>query len=91
MFKSNGIELNRNEIQAFLDLCKTNSKGYLSFGEFTDLYKNSSADELFRFFIKRARKLNSKLHGEGINCVYLPFNLSRLLEHMALKQRRETV
>ena len=91
MFKSNGIELNRNEIQAFLDLCKTNSKSYLSFGEFTDLYKNSSADELFRFFIKRARKLNSKLHGEGINCVYLPFNLSRLLEHMALKQRRETV
>jgi hypothetical protein len=26
-----------------------------------------------------------------MNAVYLPFNLSRLLEHMSLKQRRETV
>lgn len=35
--------------------------------------------------------MNAKLHGEGVNAVYLPFNLSRLLEHMSLKQRRETV
>jgi hypothetical protein len=35
--------------------------------------------------------MNSTLHGEGVNKVYLPFNLSRLLEHMSLKQRRETV
>lgn len=91
MFLSNGIELSRDEIEVFFELCKTNSKGYLSFDEFKDLYKNPSADELFRFFIKRARDLNTELHGEGVNCVYLPFNLSRLLEHMSLKQRRETV
>ena len=61
MFQQNGIELTRSEILAFFDLCKTNSKGYLTFNEFKDLYKNSSADDLFRFFIKRARKMNQKI------------------------------
>ena len=28
---------------------------------------------------------------EGIKSIYLPFNIGRLLEHMSLKQRRETV
>lgn len=91
MFISNGIEMSREEIEIFFELCKTNCRGYLSFGEFKDLYQNNSADSLFRFFIKRARDMNTKLHGEGMNAVYLPFNLSRLLEHMSLKQRRETV
>ena len=92
MFSQNGIQLSRSEILAFFDLCKTNSKGYLTFDEFKDLYKNSSADDLFRFFIKRARKMNSQIRKSGSqNLIYLPFNLSRLLEHMALKQRRETV
>jgi len=91
MFESVGIEMNREEIECFFDLCKTNSRGYLSFTEFKDLYTNQSAENLFRFFIKRARKVNEELFGEGVNTIYLPFNLSRLLEHMSLKQRRETV
>jgi hypothetical protein len=91
MFQSNGIEMNRDEIEVFFELCKTNCRGYLSFGEFKALYQNANADTLFRFFIKRARDMNASLHGEGVNTVYLPFNLSRLLEHMSLKQRRETV
>jgi hypothetical protein len=35
--------------------------------------------------------MNAKLKNENIDQIYLPFNLSRLLEHMTLKQRRETV
>ena len=91
MFQSNGIEMNRDEIEIFFELCKSNCRGYLDFSEFKDLYQNSNADSLFRFYIKRARDMNATLNGEGINKVYLPFNLSRLLEHMSLKQRRETV
>ena len=88
MFQSNGIEMSRQEIECFFDLCKTESKGYLNFDEFRALYKNPSADQLFRYFIKRARNMNQELQGEGVKCIYLPFNLSRLLEHMSLKQRR---
>ena len=91
MFESNGIQMSKTEIQYFFDLCKANSKGYLSFQEFKKLYNNQDADDLFRYFIKRARQINSELHGEGVDAVYLPFNLSRLLEHMTLKQRRDTV
>ena len=88
MFQSNGIEMSLKEIECFFDLCKTESKGYLNFDEFRALYKNPSADQLFRYFIKRARSMNQELQGEGVKCIYLPFNLSRLLEHMSLKQRR---
>jgi hypothetical protein len=56
---SNGIELSRDEIEIFFELCKTNSRGYLSFGEFKELYQNNGADNLFRFFIKRARDMNA--------------------------------
>lgn len=91
MFLSNGIDMSKEEIENFFELCRTNSRGYLSFDEFTNLYKNSSADELFRYFIKRSRELNQQLDEEGSKCIYLPFNISRLLEHMSLKQRRETV
>lgn len=91
MFLQNGVDMSRDEIECFFDLCHSTSRGYLTFGEFKDLYENPSADELFRFYIKRARKVNEELQKEGIRSVYLPFNLSRLLEHMSLKARRETV
>lgn len=63
MFLSNGIEMNRKEIEAFFHLCKSNSRGYLSFNEFKELYNNPSANDLFRFYIKRARKMNEELYG----------------------------
>ena len=85
MFTSNGINMSRKEIEYFFDLCKTNSKGYLNFDEFKSLYKNGDADKLFRYFIHRARKINEELYGKGVNMIYLPFNLSRLLEHMTIK------
>lgn len=91
MFTSNGIELSRDEIECFFDLCHKNAKGYLSFSEFENLYKNPKADQLFRFYIKRARDMNAQLQDSNIKQIYLPFNLSRLLEHMTLKQRREAV
>ena len=91
MFLQNGVDMSRDEIEGFFELCQSSSRGYLTFGEFKDLYGNPSADELFRFYIKRARKVNQELQKEGIRSVYLPFNLSRLLEHMSLKARRETV
>jgi len=91
MFQSNGIDLSKQEIQCFFDLCHSNSKGYLTFDEFKTVYKDPEADRLFRFFIKRARKMNDELYGEGVNSIYLPFNLSSLLEHMSLKARRETL
>ena len=53
------------------------------------MYNNPKADELFRFYIKRARESLGQ-QGKEIEG-YLPFNLSRLLEHMTLKQRRETI
>ena len=31
MFSQNGIELSRSEIEAFFNLCKTESKGYLNY------------------------------------------------------------
>lgn len=83
--------MKRDEIECFFNLCATQSKGYLSFEEFKDLYNNPEADKLFRFFISRARKVNEQLREEGIDTIYLPFNLSRLLEHMTLRHRRETV
>jgi hypothetical protein len=83
--------LSRDEIECFFDLCHKSASGYLNFNEFENLYKNPQADELFRFYVKRAREMNSKLSSENIDSMYLPFNLSRLLEHMTLKQRRETV
>ena len=83
--------MSRKEIEYFFELCKTNSKGYLNFDEFKSLYKNQDADKLFRYFIHRARKINEDLYGKGVNMIYLPFNLSRLLEHMTIKQRRDTV
>lgn len=91
MFTSNGIQLSRDEIECFFDLCHKSASGYLNFNEFEDLYKNPKADELFRFYVKRARDMNTKLADSKIDQIYLPFNLSRLLEHITLKQRRETV
>jgi hypothetical protein len=85
MFTSNGIQLSRDEIECFFDLCHKSASGYLTFGEFENLYKNPQADELFRFYVKRAREINLKLKDENIDSMYLPFNLSRLLEHMTLK------
>ena len=85
MFQQNGIEMNREEIEKFFELCQCQSKGYLNYDEFRNLYNNPSADQLFRYFIQRAREMNKQLQGEGIESIYLPFNLSRLLEHMSLK------
>lgn len=89
MFLSNGIKLSRVELEKFFDFCKAKSKGYLTFQEFKELYKNPYAEKLFRFFINRARQENDEVFGEGVNQVYLPYNMSRLLEHMSLKHRRE--
>ena len=66
MFQSNGIEMNREEIECFFELCKTQTKYYLNFDEFKKLYNNPDADALFRFFIKRARAVNENLRNEGV-------------------------
>lgn len=85
--------MSREEIEAFFALCSTKSKGVLTFEEFKQLYNNEEADNLFRQYIMRARKLHADNGGkeDKDEPMYLPFNLSRLLEHMTLKQRRETV
>ena len=54
----NGLKISKAEINEFFNLCKTQCKGYLTMNEFNDLYKNPKADELFRFYVKRARKIN---------------------------------
>ena len=82
MFSQNGIHLSKEEIEAFFDLCSNKSKGVLTFEEFKQLYNNEEADKLFRGYIKRARK--EQPEGDDPSG-YLPFNLSRLLEHMTLK------
>ena len=51
----NGVHIKKQEITQIFDLCKSESKGYLNFEEFKDLYKNPKADDLFRFFIRRSR------------------------------------
>jgi hypothetical protein len=38
MFQSNGIEMTREEIEIFFELCKSNCRGYLDFSEFKQLY-----------------------------------------------------
>lgn len=91
MFLSNGIEMTKDEIQKFFDVCKCKHKGYFSFEEFKNLYNSREADDLFRFYINRARRQSDELFGKGVNNLYLPCNLSRLLEHMTVKQRRETL
>ena len=40
MFSSNGIELSRDEIECFFELCRKSASGYLNFNEFENLYKN---------------------------------------------------
>lgn len=91
MFQQNGIHMSKEEIECFFDLCKTQSKYYLNFEEFKKLYNNPDADKLFRFYIKRARQINQNFIKDGIGHIYLPFNLSRLLEHMSLIHRREAM
>ena len=59
--------------------------------EFNELYKNPKADDLFRFYVKRARKINQELMIKGMDKIYLPFNLSKFLESIAVKARRETM
>jgi hypothetical protein len=83
--------MSKAEIEEFFSLCKTQCKGYLSMSEFNELYKNPKADDLFRFFVKRSRKINEELMKKGVDKIYLPFNLSRFLESIAIKARRETV
>lgn len=91
MFLANGIRVSKEEVDTFFEVCKPGTKGSLSFQEFKNLQTNPAADELFRFFIMRAQKENEQNYGKGINNIYMPYNLSRLLEHMTVKQRRETV
>lgn len=88
---SNGIRISKEEIDGFFEVAKPGLKGSLSFDEFKTLYQNPAADELFRFYIQRAKKENEQNCGEGVNTSYLPYNMSRLLEHMAIKQRRDIV
>jgi Ca2+-binding EF-hand superfamily protein len=85
VFLDHAISMTKNEIREFFNLCQTHSKGYLNkrhlnFEEFKDLYNNPRADELFRYFIKRSRKINAELQKKGSKQIYLPFNLSRFLE-----------
>ena len=80
IFIDHAISMTKNEIQEFFNFCQTQSKCYLNFKEFKDLYKNPRADELFRYFIKRSRKINAELQKKGSKQIYLPFNLSRFLE-----------
>lgn len=91
MFLSSGIRVTKEEVDAFFEVCKPGAKGSLSFNEFKTLQQNPAADELFRFYIMRSQKENEQNYGKGINNIYMPCNLSRLLEHMTVKQRRETV
>ena len=56
----------------------------MNFDEFKSLYQNPNTEQLFRQYVKRSRKDNFKQ-------MYVPFNMSKFLEHMSLKQRRETV
>lgn len=44
VFIDNGILMTKNEISGFFNLCQTQSKGYLNFEEFKELYKNPKAD-----------------------------------------------
>jgi hypothetical protein len=59
--------------------------------EFKKLYSNPKTDELFRMHVKRSRNANEKDKADGKDTHYVPFNMSKFLEHMSLKQRRETV
>jgi hypothetical protein len=79
------------ELQQFFKLCKSKSKEYLTIKEFSELYKNPKSDDLFRFFIKRSRKINAELKEKGSQKIFLPFSLSRFLESVAVKSRRDTV
>ena len=45
------------------------------------MYKNPEADKLFRFYAKRSREMN-------VDDKYIPFSMSKFLEHMYFKQRR---
>ena len=57
----NGLQISKAEINEFFNLCKTQCKGYLTMSEFNELYKNPKADDLFRFYVKRSRKINEEL------------------------------
>lgn len=87
VFKNNGINMSRDEIEEFFSLCQTQSHGKMNFNEFKSLYQNPNTEQLFRKYVKRSRLENTKCKQQ----VYVPFNMSKFLEHMSLKQRRETL
>ena len=89
LFASNGVNISKPEITSLFATCKTHSKGYFTFEEFKGFYRNKEADQLFKSYIYRARRENTELYGPGVNQIFLPFNLTRLLEHLTLQQRRE--
>jgi hypothetical protein len=67
------------------------SSGSLDLEEFKAFTQDTKANAAFKAFAQRMRLEHEKRFGQGRVKTYLPFCISRLLEHLSFIGRREVI
>lgn len=91
IFTKYGIELTRQELCTLFNHVDADSSGTLSLNEFKTFALDPKAQQFFKAFIMRARQKHEMRFGKGRVKGYLPFCVTRLLEHLSFLGRRESI
>lgn len=91
MFAYYGIEVSRHELVQLFNLVDKDCSGGLDIEEFKSFAQDPQANQLFKTLIQRMRAEHEKRFGKGRVKTYLPFCVTRLLEHLSYLGRREQI
>jgi len=91
MFTYYGIAITRSELVRLFNLVDRDGSGNLDLEEFKAFAQDPKSNGVFKSLIQRMRAEHEKRFGEGRVKTYLPFCITKLLEHLSYLGRRETI
>lgn len=91
MFTYYGIAITRAELVRLFNLVDRDGSGTLDLEEFKAFAQDPKSNEVFKSLIQRMRAEHEKRFGEGRVKTYLPFCITKLLEHLSYLGRREKI
>ena len=83
MFTYYGIDITRQELVRLFNLVDRDCSGHLDLEEFKAFAQDSRSNQIFKSLIQRMRAEHEKRFGEGRVKTYLPFCITKLLEHLS--------
>mmetsp|Transcript_18995 Transcript_18995/g.13790 ORF Transcript_18995/g.13790 Transcript_18995/m.13790 type:complete len:159 (-) Transcript_18995:760-1236(-) len=88
MFKVYGINISRLQLKHIFSIVDSDGNGIITLDEFKRFAENEQANDLFKQLIRKIREEHQRRLG-GLNMGFMPFNLSRMLDHVSHMTKRD--